>query len=689
MAEDESATLPANTIRPVAADDAEDSFGPPYDIRGTITEDQIRIEPVAANVDAEPSPEEQLDPNVQDGTTASVDPDVVSMDVSNQNVVDEDTTSRDEVIDRADDSPPGDNKEQPDPNVLVRTENGAPSAEESPDAQAAPPPPNPEVLQKLEAPVSIEFEGEHIAAIAAFIASYAGVPIEIDNKAVAPKGSANRQDATYVTDGVVPYVKLEHVPLKDALKAMLRPLGLVYEVRGDTIYVSTPDRLHSENPPSDAETRSKLDNVRVSISFRKGTTLMEAVAKLVDSGDVNIVIDRRAVSPDNGTNSDPTAWMVQPGKFNDKPLLNVLREILEPLGLTFAVQPGFIWISTPDRIATESFEELETRTYPLDRIPGLNGDAASREAFLATIWRMVRVAEPDTGKAISRVAVDEKKSALVITSAPSHLDDLEKLLLNAATQKTSSANAGVPQATTVTEVLNTTWDLFSVEFQSYELPRREMERVTQDWSELAPGVEVLFGEPRVFVVPDSIVSPHNALRDVDADDLGSRLTRMTYGSAAKYALITPGGITLPGFDLRGYLGHAPDFRREVFKPDLPEIDTSIPQPNKEQGALKNESVVILPGLERGSSGPLLEVLWQVKNSREANGQGTAFMKYPVTFGQWTAITFPKSRSQCYLVFARRDGRNGSLRCGESCRIFAGRRCLTFGHTEFPIILTYL
>jgi len=105
--------------------------------------------------------------------------------------------------------------------------------------------------------------------------------------------------------------------------------------------------------------------------------------------------------------------------------------MLEPLGLTFSTQPGFIWISTPDRIATESFEELETRTYPLDQILALKAGDASREIFLATIRRMVRVAEPDTDEAISQVTLDEMRGVLVVHSTPSHLEDLERFLLNA------------------------------------------------------------------------------------------------------------------------------------------------------------------------------------------------------------------------------------------------------------------
>ena len=51
--------------------------------------------------------------------------------------------------------------------------------------------------------------------------------------------------------------------------------------------------------------------------------------------------------------------------LKDVTLREALKAILRPLNLDFSVQPGFIWISTPQRIREESFEELETRYYEL------------------------------------------------------------------------------------------------------------------------------------------------------------------------------------------------------------------------------------------------------------------------------------------------------------------------------------
>ena len=46
-------------------------------------------------------------------------------------------------------------------------------------------------------------------------------------------------------------------------------------------------------------------------------------------------------------------------------LRDALHAILRPLNLDFSVEPGFIWISTPEKLRQETFEDLETRYYDL------------------------------------------------------------------------------------------------------------------------------------------------------------------------------------------------------------------------------------------------------------------------------------------------------------------------------------
>ena len=46
-------------------------------------------------------------------------------------------------------------------------------------------------------------------------------------------------------------------------------------------------------------------------------------------------------------------------------LREALKAILHPLNLDFSAQANYIWISTPEKIRTEAFEDLDTRIYPL------------------------------------------------------------------------------------------------------------------------------------------------------------------------------------------------------------------------------------------------------------------------------------------------------------------------------------
>jgi hypothetical protein len=51
----------------------------------------------------------------------------------------------------------------------------------------------------------------------------------------------------YVTDGTVHHVKLDNVPLGQALKGILRPMNLDYKVEDGYVWVSTPERIRTES----------------------------------------------------------------------------------------------------------------------------------------------------------------------------------------------------------------------------------------------------------------------------------------------------------------------------------------------------------------------------------------------------------------------------------------------------------
>ena len=63
------------------------------------------------------------------------------------------------------------------------------------------------------------------------------------------QGAAGLQGETYLgyrTNGMVPYINLSNVTLSEALRALLRPLGLDYSVQKSFLWISTPKVLRSE-----------------------------------------------------------------------------------------------------------------------------------------------------------------------------------------------------------------------------------------------------------------------------------------------------------------------------------------------------------------------------------------------------------------------------------------------------------
>lgn len=62
-----------------------------------------------------------------------------------------------------------------------------------------------------------------------------------------PRPEALENKDGYVTDGMVDSINLQDVPLKDGLRAMLRPLNLDYKVEEGHIWISTPERIRTES----------------------------------------------------------------------------------------------------------------------------------------------------------------------------------------------------------------------------------------------------------------------------------------------------------------------------------------------------------------------------------------------------------------------------------------------------------
>lgn len=176
----------------------------------------------------------------------------------------------------------------------------------------AEPPQDAGVAKALRGPVSIQFEGEYIARILAFISEYIDVSIVLDSRAVPPAADMSAWDyralvwerypkcvPAYVTDGLVESIKLTGVPLSAALEHLLYPLGLVYEVKPFGIFVTNPN-VHADSVEDNADdalsrvNQALSENVSIEFRYEHVDRILEFVAEYAT---VNIVVDHSVVTP--------------------------------------------------------------------------------------------------------------------------------------------------------------------------------------------------------------------------------------------------------------------------------------------------------------------------------------------------------------------------------------------------------
>ena len=119
-------------------------------------------------------------------------------------------------------------------------------------AQSSPSDPSPRDLNAfLEEKVSLVFEDIHLAEIVKFVSENYDINVLYDNRVVAPPPAAAEgeapEGADYVTDGIIPYINLKNVSLRQALEGLLRPLNLDFSVQRGFIWISTPENIATES----------------------------------------------------------------------------------------------------------------------------------------------------------------------------------------------------------------------------------------------------------------------------------------------------------------------------------------------------------------------------------------------------------------------------------------------------------
>jgi len=235
-----------------------------------------------------------------------------------------------------------------------------------------------------EIQVSLDFRQTPIDDILEFLGDTYAVNLVLDERVmlypdVEPDSVATGPGSIIPT---VPHeideILVQDVPLRDALDALTKQVGLEFMVTDYVVWISRTDVLESEKerirrmpvsglPPS-APIERKL-NTKVDVHFGP-TNLHDILEFLQSTVGINIVLDERVVlhpgeppvvAPDSPGAITPTIDLqLHFLMLQEIPLRHALKAILSKRGLDYTVTEHFVWVSRPDVLENENgkFDEL-------------------------------------------------------------------------------------------------------------------------------------------------------------------------------------------------------------------------------------------------------------------------------------------------------------------------------------------
>ncbi len=299
-----------------------------------------------------------------------------------------------------------------------------------------------EMEKTLKLPACLEFPEIHLSEITEFIADTHDMNIVLDYRAIEPPQCKNQlpslslapfkseeidmntgadlhgrnymekedQSGTLprgydvVTDGMVPYLSMMNVRLKDALEGMLRPLNLVYSLEDGVVWITSPEKLFRERfiRPAMANADPRvvdLLNEPIKLTFEK-ISLVNILGCIEQRNALPIFVDRRVM-----TMEKPSVHFVDVTVSQVYIALNILTRLCN---MEYVVDNDRIVVSTPDRLITRTFpqdqivpvssmknvaphEPANTQPNP---VPVRNGDAMGKEER-QVVYRMFQ--EPRKG----------------------------------------------------------------------------------------------------------------------------------------------------------------------------------------------------------------------------------------------------------------------------------------------------
>ncbi|MFP4173721.1 MAG: tetratricopeptide repeat protein, partial [Candidatus Hydrogenedentota bacterium] len=182
-----------------------------------------------------------------------------------------------------------------------------------------------EVERVLDSPVSVEFENEHIEVILEFVSEFAGINIVLDHRVVMPEVE---EPPEVETEGEQGQQQFQQQP------------GMGGPGAGGPGMGGPGTSGPGMGGPGQQQFGQQQFGQQQFGQEQQFTPTAQAQGYATDG-------------------------MVPYIRLEDVTLREALRALLRPLNLDFGIQPGFVWVSTHERLRFESFEELETRYYEL------------------------------------------------------------------------------------------------------------------------------------------------------------------------------------------------------------------------------------------------------------------------------------------------------------------------------------
>lgn len=195
-----------------------------------------------------------------------------------------------------------------------------------------------------------------------------------------------------------------------------------YEVRS----LKAEDDVNRNSIVDIPEIRSQLDT-SITVDFRD-VSLDYVLDFLSDATDVNIILG-------SGVKAEDKKVTI---RVKDMSLESLLKYILRNEGLTYRIEQNAVWVDTFDAMEEEA---LETRIYYLDQGLGMFTEFSGKTAGMtggfggaASISKINTIKDvlEDAVKwpSSSKINLDERTGALIITNTPSNLKVIDEILYN-------------------------------------------------------------------------------------------------------------------------------------------------------------------------------------------------------------------------------------------------------------------